>query len=85
LPSQALFVSVAFEHVAPHTVVAPGYVHAEPLVPSHAPAHIPIPSHALRIPCGASMTEKQCPKCPATSHAWHCPLHELSQHTPSMQ
>jgi hypothetical protein len=85
LPSHALVVWFAFEQLDPHTVVAPGYVHTEPLVPSHVPAHVPFPSHALRVPCGAPLTGMQCPAWPIASHASHCALQSDSQQTPSTQ
>jgi len=60
-------------------------------VPSHAPAQgLPpssalLPRHAARVPCGAPAIVLQVPMLPPTSHAWHCPVHPVLQHTPSMQ
>lgn len=76
--------------LAPHEVVAPAYEHVDAFVPSHAPAQglppssAPPPRHAARVPCGAPVTVVHVPMLPPTSHAWHCPVHPVLQHTPSM-
>jgi hypothetical protein len=71
-------------HVLPHDVV--GKVHAAAFVsPRHVPAHSPpSPAHAGRFPRGAPLlTGEHLPIEPGRSHAWHCPSHGVSQHTPS--
>jgi hypothetical protein len=46
----------------------------------------PPPSlHAARGATGAPVTGEQVPTCPVRLHAWHCPVHAPSQHTPSTQ
>jgi hypothetical protein len=66
------------------TVPAPGYApHASP--PLHVEAHPPLPGQGVRVPCGAPLTVVHVPFAPVTSHAWHCALHAVSQHTPSTQ
>jgi hypothetical protein len=84
-------VSAALLQLTPQEVVAPAYEHADALVPSHVPAQglppssaLP-PRHAARVPCGAPVTVVQVPTLPPTSHAWHCPVHPVLQHTPSTQ
>jgi hypothetical protein len=46
-------------------------------------------AHAARPPCGAPTTGRQRPERPVAastmSHASHCPVHAVSQHTPSTQ
>jgi hypothetical protein len=57
-------------------------------VPSQTEPHAdpePAPAHAARLPWGAPATALQVPTFPATSHAAHCELHPVSQHTPSTQ
>ncbi len=57
-------------------------------LPSHvAPQAVPppVPPHADRVPWGDPMTALHLPTEPLTSHAWHCPAHAVSQHTPSTQ
>jgi hypothetical protein len=54
-------------------------------VPSQFPAQIPVPVHAARPPCVAPVTLEQVPTLPATSQAWHWPVHAALQHTPSTQ
>src|ERR1700733_4942054 len=70
--------------VVPHGVVPFVYVH-DAAMPLQTPAHaVPAPSHAARVPCGVPLgTGTQRPTDPATSQAWHEPVHALSQHTPS--
>ena len=54
--------------------------------PSQAPAQGgPSTSHAVRVPWGAPATAVQVPTALATSHASHCPLHAVLQHTWSAQ
>jgi hypothetical protein len=67
---------------ARHDVV--GYVH-DALDPLHVPAHVPLPAHTARDPCGAPETNEHVPTDPPTSHAWHCAAQGVLQHTPSMQ
>jgi hypothetical protein len=55
-------------------------------VPSHVGPHsVGVAAHAVRLPCGAPRTGLHFPTFPGTSHAAHCPLHALSQHTESTQ
>src|SRR5262249_6710532 len=41
--------------------------------------------HRGRAPRGDPFTGTHFPSCPATLHAWHCPVHGDSQQTPSTQ
>jgi hypothetical protein len=71
---------------ARHCVEAPGYAQALPSVPLHVPPQAePSVVHAARAPCGAPATAVQTPWSPETSHAWHWPLHAVSQQYPSAQ
>jgi hypothetical protein len=57
-------------------------------VPSHVGPHVvpaPAPEHAERDPCGEPLTALHVPTLPVTSHAAHCELQPVSQHTPSTQ
>jgi hypothetical protein len=69
---------------AAQTVDTPGgsphLVRSEPL---HCALHAPVPTHAVRVPRGAPLTAMHVPTLPATLHASHCPVHSVSQHTPS--
>jgi hypothetical protein len=80
-------VALPFAHEAERQlVVAPGYAHAIVRVPSHVPAHDePSLWQAWRAAWGAPVTAEQLPSLPATSQAWHCPLHAWLQHTSSTQ
>jgi hypothetical protein len=71
--------------LAPRQAVSPaGYAHDTALVPSQTPPQaLPSEVQACRAPCGAPTTLVHCPSEPGTSHASHCPLHALVQHTPS--
>lgn len=54
----------------------------------HDPPHgaAPEPAHAPRVPCGCPLgTLVHVPTLPATSHAMHCEVHDVSQQTPSTQ
>ena len=63
-----------------------GYVQESPLLPSQVPPHEdPSEAHAGRAPCGAPSTARHAPGLLGTSHAWHCPLQDWSQQTPSAQ
>lgn len=67
---------------SPHTSPCAGSVHAVVDVPSHVPMHGPEPAQAARVvPCGGvpAGTAVHVPSAPATSHAWHCPVHGWSQ------
>ena len=83
--SQMLSVSAPELQVEPQTVFGPGYVHAWVFVPSHAPAQVPVPSQAVRVPCGAPVTGEHVPTWSVRSHAWHSPVHVVLQQTPSTQ
>lgn len=55
-------------------------------VPLHAPPHDePSVAHAGRPPTGLPVTGEHLPADPGRLHAWHCPPHPVSQHTPSTQ
>ena len=86
-PSQvATGVSVPIEHEGmPHIVWSLGKVHAARFIPSQVPAHTPDPPHARRPAWGAPVTGEHVPSEPGTSHASHCPLQAVLQHTPSTQ
>jgi hypothetical protein len=89
-PSHALTCfSVPELHVAaPHEVLPPGKLHFAVSIPLHVEAHAASPDdegHARRVPCGGPTTGEHVPTLPATLHAWHCPVHVVSQHTPSTQ
>ena len=50
------------------------------------PQSVPSVAHAGRVPCGGPLTTvAQVPTLPATSQAWHWPLHAVSQQTESTQ
>src|SRR5438132_1969373 len=88
-PSQlADAVAVPLPQLAPrHCAV--GYAQAAMLLPSQLPPHVlPSLAQAARAPplrCGAPDTGVHWPTEPATSQAWHCPLHAWLQQTPSAQ
>ena len=66
-----------------HEVGSPGYAQAFRAPPSHAPPHDdPSVAQAARPPRGAPTTGEQTP---APLQASHCPLHAVSQQTPSTQ
>jgi len=71
--------------VSQNAVVAHAASLAQPV--AHAPAEQSTYGlHAVRVPCGASpFRGEQIPLRPATSHAWHCPVHAVSQQYPSTQ
>ena len=54
-------------------------------VPSHVPAHAPLPVQEGRLPCGAPATAVHAPTLPTASHASHWPVQAELQHTPSTQ
>src|SRR5947208_2199177 len=55
---------------------AVGYVQRTKLLPSQLPPQaLPSLAQAVRAPCGAPVTATHWPTLPATSHAWHWPLH----------
>jgi hypothetical protein len=77
-----------FEQLAGvHVVELLGYVQPSTFPIAHVPVHAApaAPVHAGRIPCGVPVTAVHLPGEPGTSHAWHCPLHALSQQRPSTQ
>jgi hypothetical protein len=56
------------------------------LEPSQAPAHAePSDAHACLPPFGSPVVALQVPTWPTSAHDAHCPVHALSQHTPSTQ
>lgn len=66
-------------------MVALAYEQAVGLVPSQVAAQAPKPGQAARPPCGKSpVSVVQVPSEPATSQAWHWPLHAWSQQKPSV-
>jgi hypothetical protein len=61
-----------------------GKPHALADEPSHVPWQVPLPAHAPRAPCGwPDVTVVQVPR--LTSHAWHLPVHVVSQQKLSTQ
>jgi len=66
-------------------VLEPGSVQAARSWPPHVPLQrLESPAHAVRAPCGAPTTAEQVPlAAPPVSHASHCPVHGVSQQTPS--
>jgi hypothetical protein len=61
-------------------------VHVAVTVPLQAPPQtVASVVHAARGAIGGPLTGLQMPTLPETLHASHCPLHALSQHTPSLQ
>jgi hypothetical protein len=69
-----------------HVADDPGYAQAVASVPLHVPRQASVvPAHAARVPRGVPLTATHLPSEPASAHAWHCPLHAPSQHTPSTQ
>lgn len=81
----AASVSTPALHEAPrHCAV--GYAQALTSTPSHEPPQAePSELQACREPWGAPLTAVQTPTRPATSQAWHWPLHALLQQIPSTQ
>lgn len=74
-------------HAAPHTVALLGYVQtiaeALPQVPPH---EVPAPAHGVRLPRGEpAVTGMHVPSVPSKLHAWHCPVHAVSQQIASTQ
>src|SRR5438445_163671 len=64
----------------------PGYAQAVGSVPVQAPAHTePSEAHAVRALRGAPATAVQVPTLPDSAHAWHWPVHAVSQQTASTQ
>jgi hypothetical protein len=57
----------------PHEIEEPGYLQALGSEPLHDDLQSPLPSHAVREPCGAPVTGVQVPF--TTSHAAHCAAH----------
>jgi hypothetical protein len=45
----------------------------------------PVPAHAVRAPCGAPTIGEHVPRLALESHASHCPVQVVLQHTPSTQ
>ena len=85
-PSQpAWSVATPALQLAPRQIVAAaGYAQAVALEPSQTPPQtLPSEAQAWRAPCGAPTTFVHVPAEPGTSHAWHCALQALVQHTPS--
>jgi hypothetical protein len=61
-------------------------VHVAVTTPLQVPAHaVPSVAHAARGAVGFPLIALQTPTLPCTLQASHCPLHALSQHTPSTQ
>ena len=75
----AALVSVPFAHEAalPHVVVLPGNTHVRRfcVVPSHRPAHVPLPAQAVR----GVVTGTHVPALPVALHDSHWPSHATSQ------
>lgn len=68
-----------------HTVELVGYVQLV-LAPVHDPRHGALPAQAARVPRGCpEVTVEHVPTEPVKSHAWHWPVHDELQHTPSTQ
>lgn len=71
---------------ATHETSFPGYLHAIPSVPSHRAAQGAVPPQAGRGPRGDPLIMRHLPAPPLGSlHDEHCPVHSLSQQTPSTQ
>jgi hypothetical protein len=69
-------------------VLAVGKLHFAVSLPSQvAPqvGSVPALLHFARLPCGTPVVGEQVPTLVRTSHAWHWPVHVVSQHTPSTQ
>jgi hypothetical protein len=88
VPSHALVTSSwSLHEVLPHVVPDAAYWQAcwPPPAVHVAPHVVPAPGHAARCPCGLPFTCEHRPCAAATSHAWHCPVHAVSQQKPSTQ
>jgi len=67
-------------------VLAPGYAQADGWAPSQAPPQtVPSEAQAVLALRGAPATAVQVPAVAASAHASHCPVHAVSQQTPSTQ
>jgi hypothetical protein len=86
-PSQvAAWVSVPFMHEGmPHWTWSLGNAQVRRLEPSHAPAQVPVPVQARRLPRGVPRTGEQVPRASGLSQASHWPVQAVLQHTPSTQ
>jgi hypothetical protein len=71
-------------HDAPQMVWLDGNAHAS-WVPSHVPAHVPVPAHVARGAMGVPVTRVHVPSWPVTLHASHCAEQSRSQQKPSEQ
>jgi hypothetical protein len=71
--------------VQPGPVHVVGLVQVMRFVPLQVPAQVPVPPHAVRGATGAPVTAEHVPTRPVSPQASHCPLHAVSQHTPSTQ
>jgi hypothetical protein len=79
-------VTLPLTQVAAVQIVAlSGNVQVFPLVPSHCPAHGPVPPQASRGPTGVPWTALHVPRDPVSLHDSHWPSHDVSQHNPSTQ
>jgi hypothetical protein len=55
-----------------HAVDVPGNApHFVRVLPSHVALHVPVPPHAVRVPCGSPATGEHVPSLPETLHASH--------------
>jgi len=70
---------------AVQTLFSSGKVQVFPLVPSHCPAHVPVPSHASRGPTGTPVTALHVPIESGCLQDSHCPSQTVSQQNPSTQ
>jgi hypothetical protein len=70
---------------APHVVAAAGNAQVVRFEPSHDPWQAPVPAHAARPVRGPPVTATQIPLLLGSPHDSHCPVHALSQQTPSTQ
>jgi hypothetical protein len=88
-PSQAKSVSVPLDlHDMLHFVVAAGYWQALPFGPSHLPPQVvPAPAQIFPAPTGGpeGTVVLQVPCTAGRLHAWHTPVHAVSQQTESTQ
>ena len=87
-PSQdaASTATPALHEAARQLVLPPGYAQAVGSVPLQAPLQTePSEAHAVRALRGAPATAVQVPTLPDSAHAWHWPVHAVSQQTASTQ
>ena len=85
LQVEAVITLPATQVAAVQTVFSSGKVQVLALVPSHVPAHFPVPSQAARGAVGAPLTGLQTPIESGWLHDSHWPSHVVSQHNPSTQ